>query len=162
MPPPISADGLTIREQIIEQLKTLLASMEDDGSPVWQRTYTGDITDLDNNTAPFCALNQGMEDVIEMYGGRTIKELPIILSFRFRAQKGVDVLSHYNYYLGLLLKTFLPIHEDDTNYPLIRDLREEGNTHTSLGQDDVHPGGDLVLILQYDHARNDPYRLAGE
>jgi hypothetical protein len=154
--------GLTVRQQIIRQLLDILKNMQDHGNPVWHTVYSGDITDLENNTAPFCTLNEGSEDTIEMYGGCTIKELPIIMSFRFRAYKGIDVLDQYKYYLGLLQHTFLPIHEDDQNYPLIRDIREEANTHTSLGQDDAQPGGDLVLILQYSHARNDPYRRAGE
>lgn len=153
--------GFTIRQRIIHEMQEILRNMTDgDGSlPVWRATFVGDPFDRDNKNAPFASLDEGTEDVIEMYGGCTRKSLPVLIHFRFNALKGVDEFDLFKYYLGLIQKAFLSLHED---HPLIRDVREDSNSHTILNTTDAYPGGTVVFVVEYDHARHDPYRLAGE
>lgn len=161
-PAPVSAQGKTIREKIIDQIKDIAKAMEEGGQPLWLNVFMGDTTDIENEAAPFLAIEEGDEVIIEMYGGRTIKELPIIFTVRWRGGKGMDAAATYKYYLGKILATFLPIHEDDAQFPYVRDMREESNSPSYLTPEDQFPGGSVVFVLQYDHARNDPYKLAGE
>jgi hypothetical protein len=153
--------GRTIRQRIIDDMKDTLASMTDfDGSKkLWNAVFTADISDRDNRNAPYAGIDEGEETVIEMYGGCTRKELPLIVQFRFNAMKGIDELDLFKYYLGLIQKAFLPLHED---HDLLLDIREDSNSHTIINTTDSYPGGVIVFMLQYEHARHDPYRLAGE
>lgn len=160
--PPVSAEGKTIREKILDQIITLAKAMEEDGAPLWLNVFKGDTSDIENRAAPFLGIEEGDEAVIEMYGGRTIKELPLIFTVRWRGGKGMDATASYQYYLGKILRTFLPIHEDEEQYPYVRDMREESNSPSYLTPEDQFPSGSVVFVLQYDHARNNPYKLAGE
>lgn len=130
--------------------------------PVWQKVYVGDIEDLDNRGAPFASLDEGTENNIEMYGGCTIKELPVFVHFRFNAPKGVDELDVFKYYLGLIQFAFLSLHENHDQYPHLRDIREDSNAHRILNTKDAYPGGTVVFVVEYEHARHDPYRRAGD
>lgn len=161
---PVATRGLTIRQQIIAQLKAVLEGMTDGDPaiPVWQVVYVGDIEDRDNRSAPFASLDEGTENVIEMYGGCTKKELPVFVHFRFNSPKGVDELDVFKYYLGLIQRAFLPLHEDHDIYPHLRDIREDSNAHRILNTKDAYPGGTVVFVVEYEHARHDPYRRAGE
>ena len=157
--------GKTVRQRIVESLVDEARNMVDGPNgdqPIWLNVFSGDASDLENNSAPFLSFEESEEQTIESYGGCTIKELTVILTFRWPGAKGLDANAYYKYYLGRLQKTFLPLHEDDTRYPYLRDIREESNAPSFLTQDDDFPAGSLVMILQYSHARNDPYRLAGE
>lgn len=159
---PVASEGKTIREKIIDQLIALAKGMNEDGAPLWLNVFLGDTSDKENQTAPFIGIEEGDEVVIEVYGGRTIKEVPIIFTMRWRGAKGLDAAAAYKYYLGKIQATFLPIHEDDVQFPYVRDMREESNSPSYLTAEDQFPGGNVVFVLQYDHARNDPYKLAGE
>lgn len=160
---PIATAGKTIRQIIIDSLKEVLRNMQD-GDPaqnVWQTTFTGDIEDRDNRSCPFASLDEGTENVIEMYGGCTQKELPVFVHFRFNAPKGVDAHDVFKYYLGLIQRAFLPLHEDHDNFPHLRDIREDSNAHYIINTKDAYTGGTVVFMVDYEHARNDPYRQAG-
>jgi len=153
--------GRTIRQRIIDDMKATLAAMKDTDNVtnLWNAVFMGDISDRDNRSAPYASIDEGEETVIEMYGGCTRKELPLIVQFRFNARKGIDELDLFKYYLGLIQKAFLPLHED---HDLLLDIREDSNSHTIINTTDSFPGGVIVFMLQYEHARHDPYRLAGE
>lgn len=159
---PVSSSGKTIREKILDQIELLAKEMSESGSPLWLNVFKGDTSEFGNETAPFIGIEEGEEVIIEMYGGQTIKELPIIFTFRWPGGKGMDAAAAYKYYLGKIQTVYLPIHEDDTQYPYVRDMREDSNNPAYLTIEDTFPGGSVVFVLQYDHARNDPYKLAGE
>lgn len=156
-----STFGLTIRQRIIHHLQKVLREMvdRDESLSLWRAVYVGDPFDRDNKNAPFASLDEGTEEVVEMYGGCTRKQLPVFVHFRFNSQKGVDELDLFKYYLGLIQKAFLPLHED---HDLLLDIREDSNSHTILNTTDSYPGGTVVFVIEYEHARHDPYRLAGE
>lgn len=157
---PVAAEGKTVRERIIDSVIQMAKEMSEGDQPLWLNVFNGDTSDIENTLAPFLGIEEGEEVAIEMYGGRTIKELPIIMSFRWRGGKGLDAGAIYKYYLGKVLATFLPLHED--NHPLVRDLREDSNSPSYLTLEDTFPSGSVVFVLQYDHATHDPYKLAGE
>lgn len=159
---PVAAEGKTIREKILDQLVALAKEMAEGAQPLWLNVFKGTTSDFENEVAPFIGIEEGEEVILEMYGGCTIKEVPVIMSFRWPGGKGMDAAAAYQYYLGKLQTTFLPIHEDDANYPYVRDMREDSNSPGYLTIEDQFPSGTVVFVLQYSHARNNPYKLAGE
>lgn len=159
---PVAAEGKTIRQKIMDQISELARGMAEGEQPLWLNVFTGDTADRESQHAPFLAIEEGDEVVIEMYGGCTIKELPIIMTMRWRGGKGLDPAASYRYYLGKVQTTFLPMHEDEVAYPYVRDMREESNNPSYFDENDLAPSGSVVFVLQYSHARNNPYKLAGE
>lgn len=152
--------GRTIRQQIIDELETLVTAMQDDGSDVWRKVYRGDLDDVDNDQCPVVSIDFGTEEMLNQTFPCSEYQLPVFFYFRFRGQRGVDEHDLYQYYLGLLQRAILPVHDARTNVTLaglVRDIREVSNAHTIVGIESVYPGGTLVVDVIYKTRLHNPY-----
>lgn len=155
-----SDNGKTIRQQIIDALEVLLQNMTDDGSTVWRKVYRGDLEDVDNDQAPVASIDFGSEEMLNQTFPCSEYQLPVFFYFRFRGERGVDEHDLYQYYLGLLQRAILPVHDAKTDAvlaQLVRDIREVSNAHTIVGIEDVYPGGTLVVDVIYKTRLHNPY-----
>lgn len=151
-----SADnGRTIRQRIVDQIFVQLRAMQDDGSDVWQYVMWGDLEGEDNQKAPMVGVDFG-EQVMR---GNTFPcseyELPVILSFRYRGQRGLEEHDVYQYYLGLLQLAMLG---DHTLGGLALNVIEGGDAPNIVGIEDVYPGGTFVINVVYKTRLHNPYK----
>lgn len=158
---------LTIRDRSTARLFGYLSLMKkpEDDSDLWQHCLLGDIDDISNSTAPVVGMDQGIEQLVEQYGGASWYNLSLFFSFRWQYEEGVDNILRYQYYLGLLQKALLGNHTLSTgpnDLGLTLDIKEESNTPHFVGQRDPTPGGVLTVIMKYRTATHDPYKLPGE
>lgn len=153
-------NGRTIRQQIIDRLQSIVEAMQDDGSDVWRQVFRGDLEDVDNDQCPVASIDFGDEQMLNQTYPCSEYQLPVFFHFRFRGQRGVDEHDLYQYYLGLLQRAILPVHDartDPTLAALVRDIREVSNAHTIVGIEDVYPGGTLVVDVIYKTRLHNPY-----
>lgn len=152
--------GRTIRQQIIDALESVLQNMTEDGSAVWRTVFRGDLDDVDNDQCPVASIDFGTEEMTNSTFPCSEYSLPVFLNFRFRGQRGVDEHDLYQYYLGLLQRAIMPLHDartDATLAALARDIKEVSNAHTIVGVEDVYPGGTLIIEVVYKTRLHNPY-----
>lgn len=157
----MAAPKLTIRQRIIDNLFGYLENMTDPntGTPVWNNILKENLDDIDALQLPAVGLEEGDETVTDVMFPCIMKTLRVFVEFRFEnllngGEKGVDVYTKFNYYLGVLQSRLF---NDKTLGGLAYDIQEVANTPRIADRTDPRPGGALIIDIRYKHNNTNPY-----
>lgn len=159
----IAPNGPTVAQRILYALKAKVEAIEDLGNRadgiVFRSVHFGDLEDLDNSTMPCAAVDRGLEEKLQSYGGCTTYTLPVFFHWRFTGKLGLDEVDKYQYYLGLVQMAVL---SDHNLGGLTTNIEEETNSHSIVGIEGVYPGGTLTTLVTYRTRLHNPYKLITE
>lgn len=156
---PLTIPRNTVKESIVLALVQIMESADyDTADPsmgtLFFKVMRGTVDDIPRRFVPALAIEEGDEEVIDLFNGKVEKVQRLYMNFKIPNEKGVDAETFFNYYAGRVVQE---CKKDLTVGGLAIDVKEVGSAPEISGDSDSMPGGSVVIDIRYRHLASDPF-----